>query len=250
MFGKKAKIFIFSYLLLINYNFCSAQFINGFRVGGGIGVSYYLGTQTDNSISFNTFGKSEVNRGINGQIYYAINNRHEIGLRALNTELWSFKSQNYLALNAKINDVFLVYQYSLNNNVKLKNRFGKNYTLNAVAGLGVIYFKSIFYTSDPRIGQLTNFSSVGNGLIYTSSGLVIPEQQPAISGMVGFNVGYRLTNFLTIYAENSITLSGSNKITGNLLTKYLIPNNGYYYGSLSLFINFNSKINPLSCPKF
>lgn len=250
MFTKKTKIFIFSTLFLVFSHWCSAQLINGFRIGGGIGASYYLGTQTDNVVSFNTFGKSEVNLGINGQIYYAFNDRHEIGLRALNTELWSFKSQNYLALNSKINDVFLVYQYSLNNNVKLKNRYRNNYTINAVAGLGIIYFKSIFYTANPRTGELTNFSSVGNGLVYVSSGLIIPEQQPALSGMVGLNFGVRLNNFLSIYAENSITLSGSNRITGNLLTKYKIPNNGYYYGSISLFFNINSRGNRLGCPKF
>lgn len=244
------KFFITVSVLLFTFKLASGQFINNLRLGGGVGLSAYLGTQSDNTISLNIYGKSELNRGFNGQIYYAFNNRHEIGFRALNTELWSFKSENFLALIAKINDVFLVYQFSLNNNVKLNRQFKKNYTINAVAGLGVVYFKSIFYTAKPTTGELRNFSSVGNGLIYVSSGLIIPEQQPAVSGMVGLNFGFRLNKFLSIYAENSITLSGSNKITGNLLTKYKIPNNGYYYGSISLFFNIHSKANPLSCPKF
>lgn len=244
------KISITFTLLVFTFKLASGQFINNLRFGGGVGFSAYLGNQSDNAITLNTYGKSELNPGFNGQIYYAINNRHEIGFRALTTELWSFKSENYLALNAKINDAFLVYQFSLNNNVRLNSRFKKNYTVNAVAGLGVVYFKSIFYTANPRTSELTNFSSVGNGLISVSSGLIIPEQKPAVSGMVGLNFGFRLTKFISIYAENSITLSGSNKITGNLLTKYKIPNNGYYYGSISLFFNIHSRANPLSCPKF
>ncbi len=248
MFGKKAKIFIFSTIFLMSSHFCSAQFINGFRFGGGLGLSTYWGTQMDYTISLNTYKKSELNPGFHGQLHYAINDKHEIGVRALVTELWSFKSDNYLGLNAKINDFFVVYQRSLNNNISLKSY--NKFTFNAVAGLGVIYFKSTFYIANPKTGIMTPFSSVGEGAKYVSSGLQIPEQRPTIAGMLGFNIGYRLNKNFTIYLENSITLSGSNKITGNLLTKYEIPNNGYSFHSLGLYFNFNSKLNPLGCPKF
>lgn len=223
------------------------QFIENLRIGAGLGISYYLGTQTDNVPSFNTFGKSEVNPGLNGQIHYAFNKRHELGLRVMNTELWSFKSENYLALNAQINEVMLIYQLSLNNNAGIKSY--TKFTHNLALGLGILYFKSRFFTANPQTEQLTLFSSVGVGAPYASSGLQIPEQRPTIAGLVGYNFGYRLSRHFSFYIENGITLSGSNKITGNLLTNYNIPNNGYYYGSISLFVNFNAGRSN-ACPRF
>jgi hypothetical protein len=242
----------YKYLIIINFllftfKFASSQFINNIRLGGGVGASYYLGSQMDYSISLNTYGKSELNPGFHGQIFYAINDRHEIGIRGLTTELWSFKSENYLGLNAKINDVFLVHQMSLNKNTKLDN---KKFTFNTVFGLGVIYYRSMFYTANTTTQKLKPFSSVGNGITYVSSNLIIPEQQPTIAVMVGFNVGYRLNKFMTFYLENSITLSGSNQITGNLILKSNLPNNGYSFHSLGLYFNLNVKKSSLSCPRF
>lgn len=239
--------FTLSLLLILNSFGVFGQFLENLRFGGGIGISYYLGTQTDNVPSINTFGKSEINPGLNGQIHYTFNTRHELGLRVMNTELWSFKSDNYLALNSKINEVMLIYQLSLNKNAGIKSY--TKFTHNLAFGLGVLYFRSRFFTANPKTEVLTLFSSVGVGSPYASSGLQIPEQRPTIAGMLGYNFGYRLSKHFSFYIENGITLSGSNKITGNLLTKYEIPNNGYYYGSISLFVNFNSP-RSAACPRF
>ncbi|MFA9215080.1 MAG: hypothetical protein ACEQSR_14780 [Candidatus Methylacidiphilales bacterium] len=241
------KFFITVNLLLFTFKLASGQFVNNLRLGGGIGFSLYLGSQMDYTIALNTYGKSELNSGLHGQIFYTINDRHEIGIRALTTELWSFKSENYLGLNAKINDVFLVHQMSLNKNTRIDNQ---KFTFNTVFGIGVIYYRSMFYTANPATQQIKQFSSVGNGVTEVSSGLIIPEQRPTIAGMVGFNIGYRLNRFMTAYLENSITLSGSNKITGNLLLKSNLPNNGYSFHSLGLYFNLDVRKSSLKCPRF
>ena len=42
-----------------------SQVLDGVRIGGGIGSSYYWGTQSDNIPKLNTYGKNELNIGYN-----------------------------------------------------------------------------------------------------------------------------------------------------------------------------------------
>jgi hypothetical protein len=152
-----------------------------------------------------------------------------------------------LALNAKVDEFSLIYQRSLNNNIDLKSK--DKFTYNIVLGTGIIYYRSIFYLVNTESGELTPFSSVGKGDLKVSSNLKVIQQIPTVSGLVGFNIGFRISNKFSIYQENTFTLSGSNKITGNLLLRSEIPNNGYTFHSLALFYNISSKYNQLKCPK-
>jgi hypothetical protein len=244
-FKKKA------YLIIVLINFpvsLFSQTLNNVRIGIGIGESIYWGTQMDNNISTNIFGVSEINPGYSFQTFFAFDKKQEIGIRYLTTELWSFKLDNKMAFNAKVDEYTLVYQRSLNNNIDFKSR--ANFTYNLVLGAGILYYRSVFYIVDPNSGELKPFSSVGKRAIDVSSGLRVIQQIPSISGLIGFNVGYKISEKFSLYFENSFTLSASNKITGNLLLRSEIPANGYTFNSLSLYYNFGSRYSQLNCPKF
>jgi hypothetical protein len=241
------KFFIFYIFFILFSVKTNAQFFDGLRVGIGVGKSIYWGSQMDFAFRTNTYGKSEFNNGYNFQIYKAINNSSELGFRYLTAELWSFKSKNTLALNTHVDEFSFIYQYSLNNNIDLsKSRI----TFNVSAGLGLINFKSIFYSIDKPNDFSNISSSVGYGNIFTSSKKVEPNKITALSGTIGFNVGVRLATNLSLYFENSFTLSGSNKITGNLMINSSIPNNGYTYHALSIYLNLGNQKGKIGCPKF
>ncbi len=248
MITKSYKITIFLLLICVS-NFANAQILNGLRIGVGAGESIYWGSQMDGKMSFSTYKRSEFNPGYNFQIYKAISNKHEIGFRYLNTQLWSFKTSNTQAINVKVNEFAVIYQLSLNENAKLNSSYLK-FTHNLVLGLGLIYYKSRAYTINPTTSQFVILSSVGNGIEYTSSGLIEPEQQSALGGVIGYNIGYRLNKNFSIYLENTFSLSSSNNIHGNLLSKAKLTNNGYTYSALTLYLNITSRVNPLGCPKF
>lgn len=237
--------FVFSFLTLIS----KSQISDGWRIGVGLGGSIYLGSQVDEKLSFNTYDKSEVNPGYNLQFHKAIDYKNEIGVRYLNTELWSFKTSNQQALYAKINEFAVLYQRSLNQNSDLyNNRF--NFTHNLVLGLSIISFKSRTYLIDPTTEKFYIKSSVGNGVEPTTLGLIKPNSQYALGGILGYNIGVRLSNSLSLYLENTFTLSASNYITGNLFSKSKYLNNGYLYSALTLYFNLNPNGKRLGCPKF
>jgi len=242
------KVSIF-FVLFISTLISKSQISNGLRVGVGVGESIYWGSQMDNKISFNTYDKSEANLGLNIQFYKALDSKNEIGIRYLNTELWSFKTNDMQAMNAKINEFAVIYQRSLNGNSDMySNRL--NFTHNLVLGLSLISFKSRAYSINPATKVFTVFSSVGNGNEPTTSGLIKPNSQLALGGVFGYNFGFRLSNSFSIYLENTFTLSASNYIHGNLASKSKITNNGYTYSALTLYINLNPNGKRLGCPKF
>lgn len=248
MIIKSYKILFFIVFSISSF-VSNSQILNGFRIGGGVGESIYWGSQMDGKMSFNTYNKSEFNPGFNFQLYKAIDTKNELGFRYLNTQLWSFKTSNLQATNAKINEFAIIYQRSLNENSSLYS--GRMlFTHNLVLGLSMISFKSRSFTIDPNTKIFSVLSSVGYPNDYTTSGLSKPEDQLAVGGIIGYNIGLRLSNNFTIYLENTFTLSTNNDIHGNLTSKSKITNNGYTYSALSLYFNINSRVNPLGCPKF
>ena len=241
---KVQLFFVFLFLTLVS----KSQVSDGWRIGVGLGGSIYCGSQVDEKLSFKTYKNySEVNQGINIQIYKAIDYKNEIGIRYLNTELWSFKKNDRQAINAKINEFAVIYQRSLNENSDLySNRF--SFTHNLVVGLSLISFKSRLSSINPDTRVFTVLSSVGNGVEPTTLGLIKPDPQFAVGGIFGYNIGTRLSNTFSLYLENTFTLSTSNDITGNLYSKSKYLNNGYVYSALTLYINPNG--NKMGCPKF
>jgi hypothetical protein len=240
------KILIFK--VLIFFNICAfSQTFDGVRVGGGIGKSIYWGTQMDTKIATNTLGKSELNNGYNFQIYKAIDNKNEFGIRILNSELWSFKSNNQLALNNQFTEFAFMYQRSLNQNIQFSN---SPITINLVTGLGILSYSAAFYlVNSPN--NLTYFSSIGGGDKPISNPLfLIKDKVPTLSGIIGLNFGFKLAPSLLVYFENSVSLSMDNRFTGNLSLKSKIPNNGFSYHALSLYYSWGNKKGKLGCPQF
>jgi hypothetical protein len=220
--------------------------IGGIRIGGGVGYSLYTGNQMDQNISFSTRGKSELNLGNTLQMHVAINDKYEIGIKYLTTSLWSFKSKDQLGLSAEIDELGIMLQRSLNDNIKINDG---RFTFNVFAGVGACSFKSAFYDfSDPN----KPFTSIGYGNNATVSGISLPEKlvQPILIG--GFSIGFRMTDFLTIYLENSYSTTNSNKISGNLFRKNAIPPDGYTFHALTLYLNLYKSRDSrrIRCPRF
>jgi len=232
------------YALLFSYYIPLAQ-VKGIRFGGGVGYSLYTGNQMDNKISFSTKGKSELNIGNTLQLHVAINDRYEIGIKYLTTNLWSFKSKDQLGLSADIEELGIILQRSLNDNIKINDG---RFTFNVFAGVGACQFKSAFYDfSDPY----KPFTSIGYGNNPTVSGISLPNKliQPIL--IAGFSVGVRINNFTTIYFENSFSTTNSNKISGNLCRKNAIPPDGYTFHALTLYLNpyKSHKSQRIRCPR-
>ncbi len=237
------------FTLLFSCGILLAQ-IGGIRIGGGVGYSLYVGNQMDDKISLSTRGKSELNLGSTLQLHMAINDKYELGIKYLTTSLWSFKSKDQLGLSAEIEEVGIILQRSLNDNIKIDN---SHFTFNVFAGLGICQFKSAFYDfTVPNGGFNVPITSVGYGNSPTISGISLPNKliQPILIG--GISVGFRITDFMTIYFENSFSTTNSNKISGNLFRKNAIPPDGYTFHAISLYLNYY-KFNGsrrLGCPKF
>jgi hypothetical protein len=160
--------------------------------------------------------------------------------------LWSFKSNNQLALNNQFKELSFLYQRSLNQNVKLNNG---PLTVNLLAGVGVLYYSASYYTINNN--NLRIFSSIGAGDKPVSDpSFLIKEKVPAISAIIGLNLGYKLSPRLLLYFENSFSLSLDNRFTGNLSLKSKVPNNGFTYHTLSLYLNWGNQKGRIGCPKF
>jgi hypothetical protein len=241
---KKLSILSLFVFLFTTHNI--GQGLDGVRFGFGVGSSIYWGSQMDNKIETNTLGKSEINSGINFQVYKAIDNVNEFGIRFLSSELWSFKSNNQLALNNQFNELSFLYQRSLNKNIKLNNA---PFTINLLAGVGMLYYSATFYTITDN--NLKNFSSIGAGdKPISNPSYLIKEKVPAISGIIGLNIGFKLSPRFLLYLENSFSLSLDNRFTGNLSLKSKVPNNGFTYNALSLYLYLGSPKGIIRCPKF
>jgi hypothetical protein len=240
------KLSILSLFVFLFTTYIIGQDLDGVRLGFGVGSSIYWGSQMDTKIVTNTLGKSEINSGLNFQIYKSFDNINEFGIRFLSSELWSFKSNNQLALNNQFKELSFLYQRSLNQNVKLNNG---PLTVNLLAGVGVLYYSASFYTINNN--NLRIFSSIGAGDKPVSDpSFLIKEKIPAISGIIGLNLGFKLSPRLLLYLENSFSLSLDNRFTGNLSLKSKVPNNGFTYHALSLYLNWGNQKGRIGCPKF
>ena len=236
-------------LLLFSCGMLLAQ-IGGIRFGGGVGYSLYTGNQMDQTISFSTRGKSELNLGNTLQMHVAINDKYEIGIKYLTTSLWSFKSKDIYGLHAEIDELGIILQRSLNDNIKINDG---RFTFNVFAGVGACQFKSAFYDfSVPYTSSNFPITSIGYGSQPTTSGISLPNKliQPILIG--GISVGVRINNFTTIYFENSFSTTNSNKISGNLYRKNAIPPDGYTFHAITVYLNYYKSNRPsrIRCPKF
>lgn len=238
---KIAAIFFLFFITTVN-----AQVFDAVRVGGGIGSSYYWGSQSDNIPKLETFGKNEFNSGYNFQVYKAVDYKNEFGFRYLKTTLWSFKSNNAQAINVDLSEFAFIYQRSLNDNISINS---KPVTFNLLLGIGMIKYSAFGYSITPK-GEFIPISSVGNGFQPVPADLNIRDKQNTAAGLIGLNVGFRIARVLSLYVENTFSLSASNNITGVLTYKGKLPINGYTYHALSLFLNLGNQRGKIGCPKF
>ncbi len=169
----------------------------------------------------------------------------------------TLKSNNTQGIQCNYQEIQSNWQRSLNDNVNMaaiKNRW----TVNLQYGFGLIYFKSKYFTLNPNnltIDASKIYSSVGYGFepVTESNGSIInnfPKKKVAIIGNLGFNFGYRISKHLSIYWENTLQVSTSNKLSGNINKVAKIPPDCYYYSGLSIFYRFGVGGGRLGCSKF
>lgn len=217
------------------------------RIGGGVGYGFYLSNQMDYAITTNFGNYTELIPSYQGGVYKTLNKSMEFGLQYRHGHLFTLKSENTQGMDCDFDEGQFNFDYSLNHNAGLHNG---NFTANAQLGLGVTSFKAKYYAVDPVSESLKEiFSSIGyNGSIVSAKDQ--PNRQLSIIGNVGLVLGFRISQHVSLYWENTVNISTSNKMTGNLFKKSWIPPDGYYFSGISLYINFGSRGNQLGCPKF
>jgi len=218
-----------------------------FRFGGGVGYAFYLTNQMDYQITTNYGEFNELIPSYFGSINKALNSRWEMGLEYRNGHLLTLKSQNTQGSTCDFEDIQFNIDYSLNDNAGLTNG---RFTVNGQIGLGAISFRSKYFTVNSKTESIDRiFSSVGySGEIKTSKDQA--DKQIAVIGNFGLVLGMRLTKNISLYWQNTVNISTSNKMSGNLHKRSWIPPDGYYYSGIGLYINITQQKGRIGCPKF
>jgi len=221
--------------------------IEDFRFGGGVGYGLYITNQMDYEITTNYGDFKELIPTYFGAVYKKVNQSIEMGVQARFGSLLTLKSDNSQGTSCDFNEAQFSFIYSFNHNVSMDK---KPFTFNGIFSLGAINFRSKYFTVNPRTEREDRIiASVGyEGEIKT--GRIQAERQTAMIGNVGVALGYKLTENFSLYWENTVNVSSSNKMTGNLFKRSLIPPDNYFYSSIGLFIRFGSRRGQLGCPKF
>ncbi|MBC7384369.1 MAG: hypothetical protein H7296_15490 [Bacteroidia bacterium] len=228
--------------------------IENWRFGIGYGNAFYITNQMDYIITTNYGSFKEVRPSFFYGVYAAISQRLEIGISGKHGSMLTLKSQNSQGSQCNFDDLQFNVQYSLNRNAGLKK--GRT-TANVQLGIGAIYFKSMYFTVDPITKGIRDiFSTVGykNAAVGDrpiSFGFIdIPDKKAAIVGNIGINLGFRVTQNVSLYWENSLNVTSSNKLSGNLFKSSFIPPDSYFFSGLGVYVNIGSgSSRPLNCPR-
>ncbi|MFY8110195.1 MAG: hypothetical protein ACOVO9_14440 [Bacteroidia bacterium] len=234
-------------LLLSIPSFAKTKAGHTYRLGAGIGYSYYLGDQMDYKITSN-FGNFNENRSAQSIAFYkAINSNWELGGFARNASIMTLKSENTQGLECFFQDIQFTAQYSFNDNVDLSN---SGITFNGTLGLGLINLKSRYFGVNPITEtEVTNYATIGYGYADGYLGTKnAPDKVTAVTGHAGLNIGLRVSENIRIYLENNFNLTTTNKLSGNLYKYSWIPTDGYWYSGVALYIGFGGKTD--ACPRF
>jgi hypothetical protein len=222
-------------------------YLEDFRFGGGVGNAFYLSNQMDYAITTNYGVFDETRPTFFGAIYKAINDDFEIGLNYRHGSMQTLKSENTQGSQCDFDEAQFNVAYSFNHNIRLTQ---SRFTVNGSIGLGGTYFKSMYFTVDPKAREIVDlYSTVG----YDGEMAGFKNQakkQAAVIGNFGISLGFRLFNNITIYWENNVNISTSNKMSGNLNKKSWIPPDGHFFTGIGLFINITPSRGRLGCPKF
>jgi hypothetical protein len=229
------------------------QNLDGWRFGVGLGYAFYLGDQMDTKLTLNYGDFDELRTNLTLSAYKQLDQEREWGLVLKVGSFQTLKSNNTQGIQCNYQELQSNWQKTLNDNVDL---LGKRATLNVQYGFGVIYYKSQYFAVNPNFQTIDYvISSVGYGFEdYTDKfgkDLVnLPNKKFAAIVNLGLNLGVRVTRNISLYWENSIQVSTSNKLSGNLAKQSLIPPDGYFYTGINLFYKFGMAGGRLTCPKF
>lgn len=229
--------------------------LEGWRLGIGTGYAFYLGDQMDYAITRNYYGFKELRPNITLSAYKQINEDKEWGLVLKRGSFQTLKSSNAQGLQCDYIELQTNWQRSLNDNIEIS---GKSVSINFQAGFGFMNYKSKYFVINP------NFISPDGALIQSSVGYGYEERKDIMGkpyedisnrrftlvGNVGLNIGVRLSRNLRLYWENSVQISGTNKLSGNLEKVAKIPPDGYLYSGLTVHMRFGVGGGRLGCPRF
>lgn len=222
--------------------------ISDYRIGGGVGYGLYLTNQMDYTITRNFGDYKELIPSYFLSVNKQINNDFEIGVEYRHGHLMTLKSDNMQGTSCDFNDAYALFDYSLNHNVGMTS---SRFTINYQMGLGLTSFRSKYFLTNiitEREDKVV--SSVGyEGQII--SGKDQKNKQLALIGTLGLNMGYRLSRNVCIYWSNSVNMSTTNKMTGNLFKRSWLPPDNYFFSSLGVYFNLGGgKQGYLGCPRF
>lgn len=256
--SKFLKIFLL-FLILVHAEISSAfrplnktasgqsWYLEDFRFGGGVGFGLYVTNQIDYTITTNFGPFKELQNHYTLGVFKVLNEDFEAGFHYRNGHLLSLKSENTQGTSCDFDEVQFQVNYSLNHDVGMTSG---RYTINAQAGLGANRFRSMYFLVDPKLEQLTEVvSSAG----YENSIISRKDEANKVTtliGNLGVVLGYRLSQNFMLYWENSLNMSVSNKMSGNLFKRSWLPPDSYFFSGLGLYINFTSGRDKLGCPKF
>jgi hypothetical protein len=229
---------------------------DGWRFGIGTGYSLYIGDQMDYQITRNYGDFKELRPHFTLSAFKQKNEEREWGFVYKVGSFQTLKSNNTQGIQCNYNEVQMVFNKSLNENVGLN---GGPFTINFQSGLGLTYFKSMYYAVNNNFQTIDYLmSSVGYGNTETTNRVGaslnvyddhIPNKKLAIIGNLGFNMGFRITREVRLYWENSLNISLSNKMSGNLVKTSKIPPDMYFYTGLQLSYRFGAGSSRVGCPR-
>jgi hypothetical protein len=176
-----------------------------------------------------------------------LNDDFEVGFQFKTGHLLTLKSENTQGSTCDFNEGQFNVNYSFNQNVGLTR---DRYTVNAQIGIGATQFRSKYFTVNTAVESIDQvFSTVGyEGTLISSNDQA--NKQVAIIGNFGLVLGYRLSERLCVYWENSVNISTSNKMSGNLYKRSWIPPDGYFFSGIGIYFKISPQKGRLGCPKF
>lgn len=229
---------------------------DGWRFGIGSGYALYIGDQMDYKITRNYGDFKELRPHFTLSAFKQKNEEREWGFVYKVGSFQTLKSSNTQGIQCNYNEVQMVFNKSLNDNIGLN---GGPFTLNFQSGLGFTYFKSMYYVVNSNFQTIDYvLSSVGYGNTETTNRVGaslnvyddhIPNKKLAIIGNLGFNMGFRITREVRLYWENSLNISLSNKMSGNLVKSSKITPDMYFYTGLQLCFRFGAGSSRVGCPR-
>ncbi|MDP3927972.1 MAG: hypothetical protein Q8R57_03030 [Bacteroidota bacterium] len=226
--------------------------LEGWRIGFGLGYAFYLGDQMDFKLTKKYGEFSEYRPNFTMSAFKQTSLEKEWGLVLKFGGFHTFNKEPIFMNQCDFTEIQAVWQRSLNDNIGLNNG---RFTANVQYGLGLIRYKSQYFAINPNFETIDYVvSSVGydyaNRTNLKGDRLEdIPEKRIALIGNIGLNMGVKIARSINLYWENSLQISSTGKLSGNLLKTSIIPD-GYFYTGINLFWRIGAPGGKMGCPRF